>query len=158
MNHKETIEHFYASFANGDAQAMGKLYHRDIVFEDPAFGELSGPKPAKMWEMLLSRKGATPKITCKNVDADDKKGSAEWTAEYNYGPKKRKVVNHIQARFTFEDGKIVEHRDSFDLWKWSSQALGPAGVIMGWSPFMKKKIQKLANKQLENYIEKVSRG
>ncbi len=128
-------------------------YHKDVVFKDPAFGKLTGNKVAKMWEMLLSRKEAALKITFSNVKANDVEGSADWKAEYLYGPKKRKVINQVHARFIFKEGKIVEHIDSFNLWKWSSQALGPIGYLIGWTPFMKRKIQKFANKRLNNFIK-----
>ena len=36
---------------------MPQVYHPDIFFYDPVFGNLEGPEVAKMWEMLLS--GAT---------------------------------------------------------------------------------------------------
>ena len=39
------------------------------------------------------------------------------------------VLNRIDARFTFRDGKIIRHEDSFDLWKWAGQALGMKGKL-----------------------------
>lgn len=154
MNNQDLINKFYSAFVEGNAEDMAACYHEDIVFQDPAFGKLSGSDASKMWEMLLSKKGSAPKISFSNVIADDEKGSAEWTAEYFFGPKKRKVVNNVSASFKFKDGKIVEHTDSFDLWKWSKQALGPAGLLMGWTPFMKSKIQNQTNSQLSAFTSK----
>ncbi len=153
MNNKELIKQFYSAFAAGDHKGMIACYHDEVVFEDPAFGQLKGIKAAKMWEMLLSRKEATPKINFANIEVNETSGSADWTAEYIYGPKKRKVFNRIHASFTFKDGKIIKHTDNFNLWKWSSQALGTMGYIMGWTPFMKNKIQQLANSRLDKFIE-----
>jgi len=53
--HKQLIEKFYTAFTNGNADEMNACYHEDVVFEDPVFGRLEDGKPAKMWEMLMSR-------------------------------------------------------------------------------------------------------
>lgn len=154
MTNRQLINNFYQSFANGNAQGMIECYHNDIEFEDPAFGKLKGEKAKAMWEMLLSRKDAAPTIRFSDVKADDKTGSATWIAEYEYGKQKRKVINHISAKFEFEDGKIIRHKDDFDLWKWSRQALGFSGLLLGWSGFMRNKIQGTTNRLLRKYIEK----
>jgi ketosteroid isomerase-like protein len=151
---KELITRFYQAFSQGDAQAMTECYSDNISFEDPAFGKLQGEKAKMMWHMLLSKKGKNPSIEFKNIESDGQKGRAEWIAKYNYGPKNRKVVNNISAEFTFENGKIIDHKDTFDLWKWSRQALGASGLILGWSPFMKKKIHTATNGLLNKYMLK----
>ncbi len=154
MENRELIEKFYSAFADGDSERMVQCYHDNIVFEDPAFGVLEGSRAGKMWQMLLSQKKAATKITFSNVQSNGQKGSADWTAEYFYGPKRRRVLNHIRAEFKFKDGKIIDHRDHFDLWKWSRQALGPAGTLLGWTPLIKNKIRTTANKRLDEFIEK----
>ena len=153
MNNEQIIENFYKSFAAGDYQGMIKHYHADVVFNDPAFGTLSAKKAIKMWEMLLSNKEAAPQISFSNIKADNTQGSVDWKAEYFFGPKKRKVVNQIHANFSFQDGKIIKHTDDFSVWKWSSQALGLTGSILGWTPMVKSKIQKMANGKLAKFME-----
>jgi hypothetical protein len=51
------------------------------------------------------------------------------------------VVNEIDASMRFEDGLIIEHRDSFDFWKWSRMALGPSGLLLGWTPMVRNKVR-----------------
>lgn len=136
---------------------MLECYHEDIVFQDPAFGTLTGKRAYQMWKMLLSKKDSDLKITFKNITANQTTGSAEWTARYTLSDNNRKVVNHITANFKFKDGKIVEHVDSFDVWKWSKQALGLPGYLMGWTPFMKTKIQQKLNRRLDNFISKTNK-
>ncbi len=150
MNNSELIETFYTSFSNADFKGMVECYHEDIVFEDPAFGKLKGERAAKMWEMLLSQKKSDIKISFNSIEATTENGKANWVAEYYYG--KRKVVNNISANFKFKDGKIIEHIDTFDLWKWTKQAMGTTGYLMGWSSFMKNKIQKTVNKRLDKFM------
>jgi len=77
MNNSDLIKKFYDSFANGDAEGMVNCYDDNIVFSDPAFGELKGNDAKNMWRMLLSRSNDI-KITFENVKADDKSGSANW--------------------------------------------------------------------------------
>lgn len=149
----QLIENFYTAFSNGDADRMNACYHDDIVFEDPAFGRLEGDRAKAMWEMLMSRGKESTTILASNIKADDKSGSAKWVANYVYGPKKRKVENRVQASFEFKDGKIIQHTDVFDLWKWSRQAIGPTGYLLGWSSFMKNKMQKTTEKLLDTYIK-----
>jgi len=153
-DNKQLIENFYTAFTKGDANGMTACYHNDVVFEDPTFGKLENGKPAKMWEMLMSKKKASTTIVFNNIDADEKTGKANWTATYEFGEKNRKVVNNVSAKFKFKDGKIIEHIDTFDIWKWTKQALGFSGVLLGWSSFMKKKIQKTTNDQLTEFISK----
>ncbi|MFT6204161.1 MAG: ketosteroid isomerase-like protein [Spirosomataceae bacterium] len=153
MQNEETIKQFYQSFSDGNADGMVACYHDDIVFKDPAFGTLEGDKAKAMWQMLMSRSDSAPEIQFSNISADAQYGKANWIAKYNYGPKKRKVVNNVTALFEFKDGKIIKHTDDFDLWKWSQQALGASGYLLGWSSFMKKQIQKKTNGLLGKFIE-----
>ena len=52
-----------------------------------------------------------------------------------------------------KDGKIIEHSDAFKLSKWAAQALGFKGELLGWTGFMKRKIQKNARMNLIKFIE-----
>ncbi|MBU2951349.1 nuclear transport factor 2 family protein [Tamlana agarivorans] len=154
MTNRELIEKFYTSFADGNAKGMASCYHDDVIFRDEVFGTLQGNRACKMWEMLLSGKAEPAKISFNNIEATLENGSANWKAEYFYGAKKRKVINNIKVNFKFKEGKIIEHIDSFNLWKWTQQALGPVGYLMGWTPFMKNKIQKTTNQKLDHFIAK----
>jgi hypothetical protein len=62
------------------------------------------------------------------------------------------VRNEVDATFVFADGLIAKHDDRFDLWKWSSQALGPSGTLLGWTPFVRAKIAKMAAGRLDAYL------
>jgi len=155
QNQKRIITAFYEAFSKGKAEGMVSHYHNDIVFEDPAFGQLKGEEAKAMWKMLIERSKGNIKITYSQVEADADKGSALWEAAYIFGPDKRKVVNKISATFEFKDGKIIRHTDRFDVWKWASQALGWKGWLLGWTPIMKKQIQKQSRGLLKKYMEKV---
>ncbi len=157
MKNVNIIEEFYKAFHEGDPVRMESFYDKAIQFEDPAFGQLKGKEAGAMWAMLLSRKDSELKIEYGKVSAEGSFGSAEWKATYKYGPKKRTVVNKIKSRFEFQDGKIIKQTDSFDLWNWSRQALGPVGLFLGWAPFFQDKIRRMARKSLYSYMKKNNR-
>ncbi len=154
MEHEALITRFYTAFANGDSAGMAACYHPDITFNDPAFGTLNGSKASLMWEMLLSNTSASPQIEFYDISANKETGTAGWTARYVFGPKRREVVNVIKANFRFKEGLIYDHKDSFNLWKWSRQALGLPGLLMGWTPFMAKQIRQRSTKALDSFIAK----
>jgi len=74
-------------------------------------------------------------------------------ATYNFSKTNRRVVNKIYAEFIFQDGLIIKHTDSFDVWKWSKQAFGPTGYLLGWTGFFHNKIQEQALLSLKKFQE-----
>jgi ketosteroid isomerase-like protein len=154
MNQNEqTIHKFYTAFANADAKTMSECYHPNIQFLDPAFGLLKGNDVHRMWKMLIEKSKGPIKIEFSDIKANDYTGTANWVATYNFSKTNRKVVNQIKAQFQFKEGLIIKHTDDFDVWKWSKQALGIKGRLLGWTGFMEKKIQKQALSSLKHYQE-----
>lgn len=148
----QLINTFYSAFQAGDAKGMIACYHDDVRFEDPAFGPLKGKEVGAMWQMLLERGKGNIAISFSNVAFDGQEGSAHWEAKYPFSKTNRQVHNKIDATFRFKDGKIIEHIDVFDLWKWSAMALGLSGRLMGWSSFMKSKIRQQSQSLLKKYM------
>ncbi|MEX5530467.1 nuclear transport factor 2 family protein [Pseudomonas syringae] len=146
------ITRFYEAFAQLDAEAMSACYTDDVLFSDPAFGELRGAQVGDMWRMLTSR-AKNFSVVFDQVRADDQTGSAHWVATYLFSHTERTVVNDIQARFVFRDGKICEHRDHFDMWRWSRQALGLKGLLLGWTPLVRNAVRAQALKGLKTFSE-----
>ena len=152
---KSTIEKFYAAFNDLDAEAMAACYHEDIVFEDPAFGELKGEQAKNMWRMLCSsQKGKDFRVEASQIESNDQTGSAHWEAHYDFSQTKRRVHNKIDAKFEFKDGLIIKHVDVFDLYRWSKQALGFKGVMIGWTGFFKKKLHAQTHRLLAKFEAK----
>jgi ketosteroid isomerase-like protein len=144
------ITEFYQAFNRLDAEAMAACYTEDVLFSDPVFGELRGRQAGDMWRMLTSR-AKDFSLTFDNVRADDRTGGAHWVATYLFSQTGNTVINDIQARFVFRDGKICEHHDQFDLWRWSRQALGTKGLLLGWTPLVQNAIRAQAQKGLKAY-------
>src|SRR5262249_45380066 len=108
-----------------------------------------------MWEMLIKR-GTDLQLTFSNVESTGNMASADWLATYTFSASKRKVINKIHAVFKIENGKIVSHRDHFSFYRWSRQALGPVGLLLGWTPLIKNKVRKTALKSLQDFMAKNS--
>lgn len=137
------IETFYGAFARRDGDAMAACYADDVTFTDPAFGTLNGERARNMWRMLTGR-ATDLEVKWSEVQASDTMGSARWVATYTFGATGRKVKNVISASFRFRDGKIVEHEDEFDFWRWSWQALGYTGWFFGWSKGLQRTVRRKA--------------
>jgi len=152
----ELIERFYTAFQQRDAETMVACYTNDVVFSDPAFGELIGEEVHDMWRMLVKH-AQDFSLTFSDIEADDHNGRAQWVARYRFSQTGRDVVNRIDARFVFRDGLIVEHRDSFDLWLWMRQAMGIRGTLLGWSPFVRRLLRQQARRGLLLYRGQLGR-
>ncbi|MFN2388804.1 MAG: nuclear transport factor 2 family protein [Actinomycetota bacterium] len=147
----ELITELYSAFAARDHTRMARCYRPEATFSDPVFMDLKGDEVTAMWRMFCVR-GTDLSVTFGDVAADDGQGSARWEARYTFAPTGRAVHNRIEASFRFVDGKILEHRDRFDFYRWSRMALGPPGVLLGWSPLVLSKVRKQARSQLDAFI------
>jgi ketosteroid isomerase-like protein len=148
----ELIRRFYTAFAAHDGATMAACYAPDARFSDPVFTDLRGEEPGAMWRMLTA--GADDsglEIELAEHEADDDTGSAHWIAHYTFSTG-RPVVNDIRASFRFENGLIAEHRDDFDFYKWTRQALGPAGLLLGWTPLLRGSVRRKARARLDEFM------
>lgn len=162
MNANErTIESFYNAFARLEPDAMAECYANDIAFDDEVFS-LHGKRDVMgMWRMLCAvtrEKGADVwQLRFSDVHAEGAAGHAHWDAHYRFSATGRIVDNSIDARFEFgPDGRIVRHRDSFDFWRWSRQALGAPGWAMGWTPMLRAKVRARADANLRRYMQSIA--
>jgi len=145
------IERLYRSFADRDGTEMATWYARDARFWDPVFGNLNGPEAGAMWRMLTA--SATDlRIELLDREADGDLGTAHWLARYTFSSTRRKVVNDVHATFRFDNGLIVDHRDVFDFHRWARQALGPSGLLLGWTPMLRSAVHRRAREQLDEFM------
>ena len=152
ISNEKLIDQFYSSFSRRDYAGMIACYSSKVEFTDPIFN-LSGKRAWAMWHMLCES-GKDLAITFKDIEADDKNGKAHWEARYTFSATGRKVLNIVDAKFQFEDGKIIRHQDQFNFWRWSRQALGPAGIFLGWSTLLQKRVRGTASQNLAKFIAK----
>ncbi|HEY4107708.1 nuclear transport factor 2 family protein [Puia sp.] len=148
---QQLITAFYSNFQKGDWKAMLDCYHEEVFFYDPVFESLEGVKVRAMWEMLVSNAGDL-KLSFEKVEGADGYGSCEWTAVYTFTLTGRKVINKVRAHFYISEGKIAEHQDDFSLWKWSAQAFGLRGLLLGWSSALQQRVRGKARNNLERFM------
>jgi ketosteroid isomerase-like protein len=151
ISNQELITHFYTCFQNKDYKGMQACYADNATFSDEVFINLNAKEVKAMWEMLI-KTGKDLKLEFTNVSADEKNGKVHWDAYYTFSKSGNKVINRIDTHFTFENGKIVKHIDSFSFYAWSKQALGFPGLLLGWTPFLKNKIRTVAMKNLQDFM------
>ena len=147
---QQLINKFYEAFAQKDYHTMAECYHLEAKFKDEAF-DLRGKQIGSMWRMLIER-GTDLRIEFSNIQANDSTGRASWEAWYTFSQTGNSVHNVIDANFTFKDGKIFTHRDSFNFHRWASQSLGITGKLLGWTGFLHQKVRATAMSGLENYM------
>ena len=148
-----TIERFYAAFAQLDGQTMQACYAEDATFDDEAFSLKGRREVGGMWRMLCDATKAKGRDHWKLQVSQVTPNSAHWEAHYKFSATGRLVLNKIDASFEFNaQGLITRHRDRFDFWTWSRQALGTPGLLLGWTPFLKNKVRATAAGNLKRYL------
>jgi ketosteroid isomerase-like protein len=148
---EELIRRFYDAFQAGDYRTMQDCYHHQATFKDPVFMNLNAAETKAMWKMLITS-ARDLRIAHSDVKANDTEGTARWDAWYTFSKTGRKVHNVIDASMQFRDGKIWHHEDRFDLWRWSRQAIGGAGMLFGWSALVTNPIRETARRSLNKFM------
>lgn len=147
------IEKFFEAFKKLDANAMNACYADDIGFYDPMFDLLKGEQVKAMWQMLCKNASNFSLTYTHITDLGDGYYTCNWEATYLYSITKRKVVNTAKAFFKIENEQIQEHSDAWSLHKWSGQALGYSGKLLGWMGLFRNRIKNTAKKKLLQYIQ-----
>ena len=148
----QLINKFYTSFQNLDASGMNACYAEEIVFYDPIFELLQAADARAMWRMLC-KNAKDFSLTFGNIQGlGDDYYTCDWVASYSFSATGRKVINKVKAHMKIEYGKIIEHSDGFSVHKWSEQALGLSGKLLGWNSFFQRKIKNSAKRNLLNFI------
>lgn len=147
---REIVQRFYEAFQRKDAESMAACYAPDAEFSDPAFPQLNGREAGDMWRMLISR-GTDLVLRFQLGECTANRCQVHWEARYTFSQTGRTVVNRITATIDVSDGLIIRHRDEFSFWRWSRQALGATGWLLGWTPFLQGKVQSMARKGLAHW-------
>ena len=154
------IRRFYEAFRALDADTMQASYCVDAEFSDPVFTLRGRDEIGAMWRMLCSavrEKGmADWKLDFSGIDCNATSGVAHWEPVYRFSATGRIVHNIIDAKFQFRDGLIAHHDDVFDFWRWSRQALGAPGLLLGWTPAVRNKVRAQAGANLAKFRAKAS--
>jgi hypothetical protein len=150
---RATIERLYAAFERLDADTMAACYSEDAVFDDEAFSLRGRAQIGGMWAMLCDAVKAKGRDVWEIEASAITERSAHWEATYRFSATGRMVHNVIDAEFEFDSaGLIRRHRDRFDFWRWSRQALGAPGLLLGWTPMLRAKVRAQAARNLDRFI------
>jgi len=152
---RATIERFYVAFARLDADTMQACYAPAAAFDDEVFSLHGREQIGGMWRMLCTATKAKGLAHWKLELSEVTERSAHWDAHYLFSATGRQVLNRIDAQFEFDaDGLITRHRDRFDFWAWSRQALGLPGWLLGWTPLLRNKVRAQAANNLRRFLER----
>lgn len=151
---EQLIQRFYTAFQQLDYTTMQQCYSKDAIFNDAVFGILQGPEVGAMWEMLC-RNAKDFSLTFSDIQLlDEEYATCRWTAVYTFSKTGRRVTNNIKAHLRIQNGLITEHTDQFNFHRWSRQALGLPGLLLGWSGYLKNKVKANARKNLERFMNR----
>ena len=146
----QLINDFYSAFSARDHASMARSYSDEARFSDPVFRDLDADEVRAMWRMFCTGDSEID-VSFTGVEADDSTGRAHWEAVYSFPKTGRRVHNKIDASFDFADGRIVQHSDKFDFYRWTRMALGPVGTLMGWTPMVQNQVRSQARAQLKRF-------
>lgn len=155
---RAAVERFYAAFERLDGAAMQACYAADARFDDEVFSLRGRQHIGGMWRMLCAATQARGrehwKLAASDIEEQGRRVSAHWEASYLFAASGRLVHNRIDAEFEFDaDDLITRHRDRFDFWRWARQALGAPGLLLGWTPFLRRKVRAQAAARLHRFLE-----
>jgi ketosteroid isomerase-like protein len=127
--HKNAVllRRLFTSLQARDHSEMADCYAPAATFRDIAFDLHDRSEIHAMWRMVCTTTTVT--VTIESIEADDHAGRARIVDDYTFSDTQRRVVNPIESRFRFENGRIVEHRDECDARRWADQAFGG---VKGW--------------------------
>jgi ketosteroid isomerase-like protein len=152
-NDERLIEKFFTAFKKLDYTAMNACYSDDVAFFDPMFDLLRGAEAKAMWQMLCTN-AKNFSLTFDSIkNLEDGYYTCNWCASYDFSKTGRRVVNQIKAHMKIENGLIIEHSDGWSLHKWSQQAMGFSGWLLGWAGFYRRKLKNGARRNLLNFIQ-----
>ena len=141
---------FWDALGAKDADAMAACYAADATFEDEVF-RLRGAECGTMWRMLFQG-AADLRIRTHPLKQGDGVAHGTWEAWYTFSATGRPVHNKIRTRLVVRGGKVVDHQDSFPFWRWSRQALGAKGWLLGWTPLLRMVVRRQARRRLQRWM------
>jgi ketosteroid isomerase-like protein len=141
---------FYQAMNNRDSDTMNALYSPNATFSDPVFPQLEGNDIQTMWSMLM--RGAQNFTVQHEIQcADESSVRVKWIATYTFSQTGRRVVNEVETKMTFANGKILTQNDHFNFYLWARQALGLSGSLFGWTNWFQRAVQNKTHAKIERF-------
>ncbi len=152
---RETLDRLYAAFTRLDGAAMAACYAEDAEFRDPVFHLRGRDEVGAMWGMLCEQVRAGGLQHWRLSVRDHGHSQMRVEVEYPYAPTGRVVHNFIHSQFEFDaQGLVLRQVDRFGLWRWTRQALGWRGTLLGWTPWVRRRVRQGAAAALRRYRQR----
>ena len=112
----ESVGHIYQQLSKNNLYLLDDVYHQDVVFEDSAH-RLQGWQALQSYFDSLYTNVRRCDFDIKEHQQSGDRGFLTWSMSLEH-PKLQKgktvVVNGV-SHLKFKDGKVIYHRDYFDL-------------------------------------------
>lgn len=152
------VQDFFDALARLDAYALAQCYAPSARFEDAAWSLQGTEAIAAMWEMICDdtrRLGADVwRLECLRIRGTRHRCKVDWRLSHRDPATGRLIHQRMESRFLLtRDGRIDFHENRFSLWRWSRQARGLSGWLLGWTPIMRQRVRHDAAQRLDRYLE-----
>jgi hypothetical protein len=147
-SHESLVRSLYAALAARRPEEAAACYHPDIFYSDPLHPRLRGEAVVDLWRMRLAP-GTACEIRLDEASGGDQGAMARWTMRTQV--RGRPVEIRGRSLFAFREGRISRHYDHYSLWRWSTQAFGPAGATLGWLGPVRWALRSRARRALERF-------
>jgi ketosteroid isomerase-like protein len=147
-DNRKVVSDFYKAFERKDGAAMSAAYAPNATFSDPVFPSLKNGKGAAMWRMLCQSEDLKVRHEIVKVDGDTV--TAKWVANYKFLG--NDIENHVTSTIKLKDGKIVDHKDAFDMKAWLGQAYGMAAKLPFAEHVLGGITRHVAGNRLDSFI------
>ncbi|MFA5899664.1 MAG: nuclear transport factor 2 family protein [Hyphomicrobium sp.] len=138
-------EGLFLALRRRDATGVAACYDQDAVFSSPIIGDVRGADVEALWRAIFA-------ATCDStlsftiVDLGLTSARVEGIAKYSLLASGRSVTSRFNSALHIRDLRVMQHDDNFDAWAWASMALGPTGLLLGWSKAWRRRM--VANTRL----------
>lgn len=149
---QELVASFYGAFSRLDYEQMMDCYADDIIYNDPLVGLIERGEVKAYWKMICANAKALSLKTYDFEEIDDEYVTSRYQVEYYLEATGKKVRYAAKSFMRIAEGKIVEHSDGFRLSTFLGNTYGLAGQLLGWTGYLKKKVQHRYRLLLDQYL------
>lgn len=130
---------------------MNEYYTDDILFSDPLSGLLQGQQVRDRLKMICRAVKDFHLTIIKTEVIDQEYVTCQWRADYYSIRLRKQITFPIKTFMKIVDGQITEQSEGYNLTQWIGKAYGVKGRLFGWTNFMKRKVQKEYQRELERF-------